>query len=219
VSGRETLLADPVSDRVWVAMIELNAEGGYAALSVEALVERSGVPRAVFDARYADLDDCVLKVFGEAIEDYEAKVLAAYEAADGWRPGLRAAAYAAADWIAAHPLATRFGTVDVLQARGEMIRVRIERLYRFCAELIDRGRAEAPDPGAIPEFAAQMAIGSITRILVLDLEKSGQVDPVAMVPRMLEMAVRPYVGEESAREELSAPRPDLGRTAADPNPG
>lgn len=207
MSAPETLLVDPVADRVWVAMIELNAEGGYGSLGVEALVERSGVPRAVFDARWTDLDDCVLKVFGEAIEDYERTVLAAYEAGEGWRESLRAAAYAAADWIAAHPLATRFGTVDVLQARGEMIRVRMERLYRFCADLIDRGRAEAPDPDAIPEFAAQMAIGAVTRILVLDLEKGGEVDPVAMVPRMLHLAVRPYVGEEAAREELTAPRP------------
>lgn len=219
MSPPETLLADPVADRVWVAMIELSAEGGYASLGVEALVERSGVPRAVFDARWADLDDCVLKVIGEAIEDYERTVLTAYEAADGWREALRAAAYAAADWIVAHPLATRFGTVDVLQARGEMIRVRVERLYRFCADLIDRGRAEAPDPDAIPELAPQMAIGAITLIPVLDLERDERVDPVAMVPRMLHLALRPYVGEEAAREELTAPPPLAhAGTLTNPNP-
>jgi hypothetical protein len=64
-----------------------------------------------------------------------------------------------------------------------------------------------------------MAIGAVTRILVLRLEEGGRVQPSATVPEMLRMAVRPYVGEEAAREELHAPRPRPRRDSGGPESG
>lgn len=205
--GEAPVLRDHVEDRVWAALADLVAEGGYASLSVEGLLERSGVRRAEFEARYAGIEDCVLQVYEASIDHFLGLVRAAYAAERTWRDGLRAAAYAAAEWIAGHPRKTRFGMVDVLEAESEMVRVRREELFRVCAALIDAGRAEAPDPQAIPASAPILAIGSIAEMLTRQLQGGRAVQPTRMVPQLMYLAVRPYVGEAVAREELLIPPP------------
>jgi AcrR family transcriptional regulator len=199
---------DPFSDPVASALIEVIDERGYAATEVGAVVARAGVERAEFDRRFADKEDCVLKVFEAFIADFLWHIQSAYDTQDCWPDSLRAAAWAAADWIDRHPRTAAFGSVDVLNARDEMTRVRREQAFQYCAGLIDRGREVAPDRAAVPEAAAVMAIGAVAQILTLRLGQGEDLEIERMAPLMMYGAVRPYLGEEAARRELSVPRPE-----------
>jgi AcrR family transcriptional regulator len=202
-SGKGT--PDPWNDPIASALIDLVAERSYESVSVGEVIERAGVTRTEFERRFADKEDCALKVYEAFIVDFSGQVKAAYDAEPSWRPGLRAAAYAAATWISDHPRTARFGAVDVLEAQSEMIRVRREEVFQYCAGLIDAGRAEAPDPAAIPDSSAVMAIGSIAEMLTQRMQSERNLEPVRLVPELMYLAVRPYVGEAVAREELSVP--------------
>ncbi len=201
------LTRDPFADPLALAIVDEVAERGYAAVTVSAVIERAGVDREEFDRRFADLEDAALQTFEAFIVDFERRVGLAFNAGTEWRSALRAAAYEVADWMAASPNLVRFGTVKVLEMRSEMARVRREEASIFCAKMVDAGRFEAPDPAAVPESAAIVAIGSILQMITYRLQKGVVIDAHATVREMLYAAVRPYLGEEIAREELTLPRP------------
>jgi AcrR family transcriptional regulator len=188
------------------AVVAEIAERGYGEARVAAIAERAGVEESVFWSLFDDKADAVLRVFEAYIDDYERKVGNAFESHSTWPDSLRAAAYATTRWMRSYPEATRFGMAAVLEA-GEMARVRREDVFRWCAGLIDTGREVAPDPEAVPDGAALMAIGAIVEILTRQVQGTVEADPVEMVPELMYGAVRPYLGEEAARRELAMPPP------------
>jgi AcrR family transcriptional regulator len=205
--GRGAERGDPFAEPLYVALVEVIAERGYEATDVEAVARRAGVDTAEFQRRFAGKEDCVRQAYEAFIEDFLGHVQSAYDAGPDWPSALRSAGYAAADWMNDHPRTAHFGGVDVLYARDEMVRVRREEVFQYCAGLIDAGRAVAPDPAAVPDAAPIMAIGAIAQILTGRMQKGEALETDLMVPAMMYQAVRPYLGEEAAREELTMPRP------------
>jgi AcrR family transcriptional regulator len=198
---------DPFSDSLAGALVDEVVERGYAAATVAGVVGRAWVDLAEFDRRFADLEDAALRIYEAFIADFERRIGLAFNAQSDWRTALRAAAYETADWMAANPNLVRFGTVEVLEMRSEMARVRREEVFVYCAGLIDAGREEALEPAALPDSAAIVAIGSILQLLTHRVQKGATFDPHGMVPEMMYAVVRPYVGEELARTEMTLPRP------------
>jgi AcrR family transcriptional regulator len=192
-----------------LAIVEVVDEVGYEAATVEQIVERAGVTRTEFLRRFKDKEDCAQRSFEAFADDYRLRIFSAYSAFPDWRTGLRAAAYEVADWMDDHPDVVRFGAVEILKAENEMIRVRREEAISYGAELIDQGRMEATGPARVPDAAALMALGSIVQLLIHKIQTGVAFDPIEMVPQMMYLATRPYVGEEVAGEELALPRPPM----------
>jgi AcrR family transcriptional regulator len=188
------------------AVIEVVAVRGYGEASVEEIVARARVPREEFDLHFADKADAVLRVFESYIDDFKRRAEHAYRSAPAWPENLRAAAYEFVSWIEDHPYAYRFGMVRILEA-GEMARLRREELFNWCAALVDAGRETAPDPAAVPGAAPLIAIGRVIEIATRHAGGVLEADPGATVPELMYAAVRPYLGEEAARAELSMPPP------------
>jgi AcrR family transcriptional regulator len=200
--------SDPYEDPIAKALVDVVVERGYEAASVEEVVERAGVSRAEFDRRFDGKEDCVRAVFDAFATEFERRVGLAYAAHHDWRTGLRAAAYECAHWMTENPKLVHFGAVELLAAESEMIRVRREQAFAFAAGLIDAGRAGARDPEAISDSTAVMAIGSIVQLLIHRLQSGAEIgEPRRLIPELMYVAVRPYVGEEVAREELTMPPP------------
>jgi AcrR family transcriptional regulator len=199
---------NPFHDPVALALVDEVAERGYEQVEVEDVIGRAGVGESEFRARFADKEDCALRCFEAFVADYIWRIETAYRSEPDWRSGLRAAAYEVAHWMTDHPNLVRFGTVEVLSAKSEMIRVRREESLVYGAKLIDRGREEADDPDSIPEGAALIAVGSIVQLLTHRLQSGKDLETFVMVPQMMYVALRPYVGEELARAELTAAAPE-----------
>jgi AcrR family transcriptional regulator len=188
------------------AVLAVLHERGYNEATVEEFIARAGIEPAEFDASFRDKPDVVLRVFEAFIDDFVAQVKRAFESVSGWPDNLRAAAYETTRWINEYPDAAWWGMVGVLDA-PEMARVRREEVFRWCASLIDEGRAQAEDPAAVPRAAPLIAIGAIVEILTRHQQGTIDDDPVATVPKLMYGAVRPYLGEEAARRELEIPPP------------
>jgi AcrR family transcriptional regulator len=196
------LFADPIA----AAVIAVIHERGYEQATVAEFARRAGITPAEFDLQFDGKRDATLRVFEAYIDDFVARARTAFESSPEWPRNLRAAAYETVRWITQYPEAAWFGMVGVLEA-GDMALVRREEVFKWCASLIDRGRAVAADPAAVPRSASLMAIGAIVEMLRRQQEGSLVADPVATVPRLMYGAVRPYLGEEAARRELAIPPP------------
>lgn len=192
-------------DPLLEALLDLTFERGYEAIAVADVVERAGVPADEFERRFASKDACALALFDAFLTDYQAFVRAAYEGEAAWPDSMRAAAYAVAEWIEAHPREVRFGTVDMLWA-GEVFQAHREAGFQSFVDIIDAGREAAPDPAAIPAAAAESVIGSIAELMTKRL-RHGKLDFYALVPQLMYLAVLPYLGEKAAARELTIPPP------------
>jgi AcrR family transcriptional regulator len=188
------------------AVCEVVAEKGYAESGIGDFARRAGVERAEFDRLFADKADAVLRVFEAYREDFEATVGRAFASEPSWPASLRAAGYATARWFRANPGTMGFGMVGVLGA-GEMVRVRREEVFLWCAGLIDAGREVAPDPDAVPQGAPLIALGAVTEMVTRLAQGTLEADLIETVPKMMYGAVRPYLGEAAARRELEIPPP------------
>jgi AcrR family transcriptional regulator len=195
---------DLFSDPIALAVIDLIAERGYEAVSVRLIVDRAGTTMGEFHLRFTDKQDATVQTMRASISSVRWTTETAYATGGTWREGLRAAAWAAADYIDRRPNLVYACVIGLLGAKNEMLRVVREECLMCGASLIERGRSETPDA---PAGAGLMAMGSMAQLLTHRLQKGEPVLAHAMVPEMLYMSVRPYVGEEAAREELEAPRP------------
>jgi AcrR family transcriptional regulator len=192
--------------RIVAAMVELIAEQGYKATTVKQLLERAGVTRADFRRSFAGKRACFLAAYEELSKRFSRHVFAAFEGEEEWRDGLRAAAYAAADWIAEHPLEARYAVIEMVAA-GEFAQERREATLRGFVDLIDAGREQLDKPDSVSRAMADGVVGGILGILTKTLRRGARVSAGDIVPDLMFVAVRPYLGHEVAREELSISPP------------
>lgn len=197
----------PLFDPISLALVAEIARKGYANVTVPDIAREAGTSLGEFHDRYADVEDCAVDTYERLIVAFECRVGEAFNRHSDWRSALRAAAYEAADILAAFPQMPRFGMNDVLRIPNEMVMVRREELFAFCAQMIDRGRTAAPNPEAIPEEMPIVAIGSIIQLLTHRLQEGVEIDFHASARESIYGVVRAYLGEEAAREELAMARP------------
>ena len=80
-------------------------------------------------------------------------------------------------------------------------------LQRF-VDLIDVGRCEMSNPDAVNRKVAVGVLGSIYGLLVRRLETTGEEGlSIEMIDDLMYLAVRPYLGQEAALQELSNTAP------------
>jgi AcrR family transcriptional regulator len=188
------------------AMVDLAFERGYEQLSIAEIARHAGGDEAGFESFFPSKQACAIAALEEMAADNLATVREAFANEPRWPDSLRAAAYAQARWIVAQPRKMHFGMMEILRA-GELAAAVRDRLIGEYVAMVDAGREVAEDPASVPPMAAESVIGSIAQVMSRNSEKVGEVDPFAVVPEMMYLAVRPYLGEEAARKELTIPPP------------
>lgn len=194
-------------ERICEATLDLVSECGYEGVTVDEVVARAGVGRPDFERLFAGREQLYVSLFEQLAGEFEDDVLTAFRAHDAWRDSLRACAYAAARWLRDHPREIGFGVFQMLAA-GDLAQVHRESQLQRMVDLIDLGRQELDDPDSMGRGVAEGVIGSIYGLLVKELQDGdGVAAAEGYVPEMMYLAVRPYLGHDVAREELSIPPP------------
>jgi AcrR family transcriptional regulator len=196
----------PERERVKEAMIDLVIELGYEATSLELLLQRADVTPTDFERHFTDKRACFLWVFETEVDRFNGLMLAAYDQHDNWRDGLRAAAYALARFVRENPRFVLYGTI-AMSGGGDLAQVQRDAVLQTYVDLIDAGRQELEDPDAVHHSAAEAVIGSIFTTLRKNAAVDRVTDPEQLVPEFMYLAVRPYLGQDAAHEELSIPPP------------
>ncbi len=188
------------------AMVDLAFERGYDAVAVADVAERAGGSVAGFESLFPSKQACAVAILEGIAESNLRAVRGAFDREPAWPDSLRAAAYAHAEWILDNPKKMRFGLLETVWA-SELTGALRDHLFGEYVAMVDAGREAAEDPASIPASAALGVVGSITEVITRRLgEESGR-ELVDLVPEMMYLAVRPYLGEEAARRELTIPPP------------
>ncbi|HWJ43015.1 MAG TPA: TetR/AcrR family transcriptional regulator [Solirubrobacterales bacterium] len=195
------------------AMVDLACERGYDAVALADIAGRAGGGMAELEAVFPTEVACAVAVL-EGIAESNLRVLRrAFAGEPAWPDSLRAAAYAHAEWIVENPRKMHFGLLETVWA-SELTAALRDHLFAEYVAMIDAGRGAAQDPGSIPAHTAEGVVGSITVVIArrLGQERGGEL--VDLVPEMMYLAVRPYLGEEAARHELTLSPPQAARDVA-----
>jgi hypothetical protein len=129
---------------------------------------------------------------------------AAFAAQQGWADQLRAVAYEMLRFLQEDEARARLMVIEVLDSSPRAVEVR-ERGMEGLIELIDLGRCELEDPGALPRSAAEIAAGVIYNRLHVGVERGVDTLGPEMVRELMYTAVLPYLGTEAALAELTKP--------------
>jgi AcrR family transcriptional regulator len=216
-SARFPILADAVivnaepgseQGRLRAAALDLACRHGYARVTVDALLERSGLCREAFERHYADAEDCLIDVYRVAFEQLYERGRDAVECQSGWRNQLRAFSVATIDFLREDRLRARFLIVEVGPG-GERLRVAREADLAKLCELIE---PEPEETGAAsgPLKPTDSLVGGVFMHLYRTIQRDRLDSAYDGIPEMLYSFVLPYLGEQAALEELHRPVPTPG---------
>jgi AcrR family transcriptional regulator len=192
------------------ATIELVGRQGYEATSVADICAQAGASEEEFEGHFADKKACVEDVWEAMTTDYICSCRGAYMAAEGWREGLRAAGYAALEWLFADEARTRFFLVEVM-AGGEMVRARRDLMMSEFIAMLDDGRRELADPDSLSRGTAEGLTGAVYNSAIESIkEREGLAEARRRVKTVMHLIVLSYLGPEAAAEELEMPAPGEG---------
>lgn len=194
-------------DRIARALVELVGTRGYRETGLVDVLAAAGVDETAFRRHFADKEECFLAVWDELTLAHGALAARAFESDRPWRERMRAAAWITLDYLQTDLCRTRFLVLEVLNA-GELAQAHRDLAIVAQVEWIDAGRRELPDPDSVGRATAEHIAGAINEMLIRKT-RSGEILQGAQVMReLMYMAVRPYLGEEAARAELTMPVPE-----------
>jgi AcrR family transcriptional regulator len=208
-SGIRSLPAGLVSavqrERLLAGMLRATAQLGYREVSVQEVLERAGVSRPTFYEHFENKEDCFLAAFGTVADRLCKRLVAAAEASETWRAGLRAALGQLLCFVTEEPDAAMTLIVDARAACPPALLRRDEILDDFASCLDARVRAESPAAAEPSSIAAAGIVGGIEALLYSRLNR-GEADGIeSLLPSLMYFAVLPYEGHATASEELAVP--------------
>lgn len=194
-------------ERIAAAMVRLVATRGFRAVELDDVLAAAGVSEGEFRRHFDDLEDCFVRLWDEMTLEHAVRADAAYETAGPWRERLRRAAWESLRYLQEDELRTRFLVLEVLSA-GEMAQAHRDLAIAAEVRWVDEGRRELPDPDSVPRSVAEHVVGAINEMLVRKT-RSGEVRHGDRVLReLMYLAVRPYLGQAAALEEMRMPPPE-----------
>jgi AcrR family transcriptional regulator len=199
--------------RARAAAQELVLSRGCEGLTLELIAARAGYEEDELRQHFQSTAQCLLDAYLEFTKDFDRSVFAAFRGGGDWRPALRAAGYEAARYVEERPREIRFVAIGLLEA-GPLVQAHRARHLQRLASMIDLGRQQLEDPESMGRSVAEAVIGSISTLVIREFHRGSRKRPLEFVPEMMYVAVRPYLGHETAREELAMPPPLVGSRRA-----
>jgi AcrR family transcriptional regulator len=181
------------------AAIEAMGEVGYSELSVALILERSGVSRSTFYARFSNKDECCLDGYATGIDALVDRLLSACEGASSWRRAVVSALRELAGAIEEEPAFCRGLIVQgrVVPGTDAPRGPALDRLLTA----IDAARAEADPSSSPPPTAASFVFGAVENAAAAALALGAPAQFASTIPDLAFLAVATYFGAEVARAE------------------
>jgi AcrR family transcriptional regulator len=198
--GRHRLAPEQVAEnqrqRLIAAMAHSVAVRGYAATSVNRVLEGSGISRGTFYEIFANRHECLLAAHEAALECLTGRVSAACEAPGVWGRKVRAAIYASVDFAERRPDQARLLTIDALAADGQASDRGLAAIDRFAA-MLRTGRTEHSRAEALPEITERTMVGSISMAISSRLLRGESL--IGLEPQLVYLVLVPYLGPDAAK--------------------
>jgi AcrR family transcriptional regulator len=175
------------------------AEYGYAAITVERIIEAAGVSRSTFYENFDNKRECMLAAHEEAFDHLTAGLFRACAAQSEWGGKVAAAIRIAIDFAVGSPAEARLLVLEAVAAEPSLAS-RALASNDFLVGLLRNGREHCPQAGALPELTERALIGATTSVIGSRL-LSDQADLLpALEPQLVQLLLMPYLGVEGARQ-------------------
>jgi AcrR family transcriptional regulator len=185
-----------------LAALEVSGEVGYRKLTVQRILDRSGVSRGRFYKIFSDKADCYQQGYAVAIERLEQELLGSCAQMPSWLPGFQEALLQLADFINSEPLLARGLLAEVHVAGGAAMAKRKEVFERL-SRAIDAARRENESRHSPPPITASFILSAFEAAVVRSFRDARPSAFAEAVPDLTHIAVSVYFGERAARAAVA----------------
>jgi len=185
-------------ERILAAAEQLIAEKGCSGATIEAIVKLAGVSSVTFYEHFEDKEACFVAAFDRAVEETRATLREVIADELPWPDRVRAGLGGLLEAIAADPARARMCLVEA-QRGGVDLRARYEAALDSAATELRQGRTLDSAPAGLSEAVEEATAGGLAWLLREHLELSGGGSLEELLPRMIEIALSPYLGDGGAQ--------------------
>lgn len=159
-------------ERLLRAMVEVVAQVGFHAASVEKVIRHAGMSRRTFYDVFVDKHDCFLAAYDD-VADHAVAIVAEATAAGG-SPRERVERFVEAflGFWAEEPMAARACVVEVMAA-GSAARTRRARVVRRLGALVEQPLRELRGRRGLEPLAAIAFVGAVYELTCTVIERGG----------------------------------------------
>lgn len=168
-------------------------------MTVADIVSRAGIARNTFYENFRSKEDCFLATQEYAMTAALERVVAAAGDLDNWADRVRGGLTAFLEYVAEEPALARTCMVEALSAGSAAVE-RYEKSQQAFVSLFKLGRDVSPHGGQLPETLEEAIIGGVFWIVYQRLAVGEVATIPELLPQLIEFALTPYLGAESARE-------------------
>ena len=190
------LIVENQRARLVNGMIAAVAELGYGKATIANVIKPAKVSRRTFYETFANKEDCYRAAYEASFEYLSERTLAA-AAGEQWPASVRSGLEALLESLAAHPkLATFF-----LVSPAGVDDATASRHHLAMRELVQALVAEAPGTGAgkaTSQTGVDALAGGLARLTAMKVIAGKSDELPALLPDLVELFLRPYVGSEEA---------------------
>ncbi len=193
------------------AMAESVAARGYAATSVERVIELAGVSRATFYEQFGNRRECLLAAHEAIFEHLLDDVSAACSDGTAWRDRVAAGIRAAVEFAVRRPHEARLLVLDTVAADAEAARCALAGAERLAA-MLRTGRDHHARAADLPEVTERALVGAVASAVSWRLLSGESLSDLE--PQLVQLVLTPYLGTAAAaRQAAKAERPLSGELA------
>lgn len=193
-------------ERLIAAVVEETVERGFEGVTVEGIVERSGLSLEDFEAHFESREQAVAVAYEEVFERFFARLVKVCRGQDEWPLKVKVGIALTLDLAAAKPVQARFLTADALVAGRATARVAMESRDRL-ARLLAAMRKQSPHGAELPSLTEQVLIGGLIGTISIRLTAGEARQLPNLAPQLVRLFLMPYIGREEAERIASRPGP------------
>ncbi len=210
--GRQLLSRDFITQhqraRIVAALAEETAARGYRSVTVADIVGRAGIARNTFYDNFSSKEECFLAAQEYACENALGRVVEAASEIESWPGRVNAGLAAFLRYVAGEPALARTCMVEALSAGPASVE-RYEQSLQAFVPLFRIGRTVSRHGAQLPDTLEETIIGGIFWVIYhrITIGETEQIEE--LLPELVEFALTPYLGAESAKRAASEqpPRP------------
>jgi AcrR family transcriptional regulator len=190
-------------ERILDAVINVVADCGYAAMTVEDIIAYAGVSRRTFYEHFLNKEQAFLAAYDLVVHQVLAAVNRASAEGATWPERVRFGLGAFLILLAEEPTLARVCIVDVLAAGPNALARRADAMDRFRDFLVPETIAGVRGL-IVPPLAAETAIGGLHEVIFDRVLRGETASLPSLLPELLHTFLLPFAGGEVAIAEYHA---------------
>lgn len=190
------LVVENQRSRLISSMITTVAELGFGKATIAKVTGPAKISRRTFYEFFDNKEDCYRAAYEASFEFLRQTTLSA-ASAEQWPSSVRAGLEALLETLAAHPDLAAFFLISPASVGDEIA----ARHHQSMRELVEALVAEAPEMVSgdlASETRAEALAGGLTRLTAMKVNAGDAGELPALLPDLVELFLRPYVGSEEA---------------------